>query len=558
MNLLVCREQEEEVLERHRRYFWDEPYLYKHCTDGVYRRCVADEEIPGILFHCHSSSYAGHFATYKTVSKRYKLATGGPPCSEMHTDSCLSVMYARDRGTSVRETRCHRTSFWKNRGGDGYSRRREEIARGKRPVVEPDDDFVEDSTMQGAPFPETRETTSPRTLSEIEMLRLRTLLDMKFAGTRYADRDTADAPHRRGRRRDVHQPRDRSTHVPAARGLTGRRLAFSLPHSQRSLRRRQVHMTAATATSHSGPLDGGTTSHTEIDRALSTAGQPSQPRRRPRRDVRSLGDDRVWGVLLLKCEVLSHQEPADPLLPQGDRQHALLPTGHRERHRDGDGHDRRGTHRHPVETDQRDPAQRQQITRRHHARACSQLRSYQDWASRNRASGTSAHCGWAAWSHLFYAPSASHLTERRRSHHPRLDIEYLRNSVFLQKTSDASRLLYQFTHVQLGASRMLLPSPSWTTIRGGSNVEFNPPQSALYTGDRPTARDYATPQATTHRGDPPHELDTRRRTSSTTSLRQLRHHRQTDAGLKAAHQHIAFFSGGTRRKTRSPASSRAR
>ncbi|CAA7045210.1 unnamed protein product [Microthlaspi erraticum] len=52
-----------------RRYFWDEPYLYKHCTDGVYRRCVADEEIPGILFHCHSSSYAGHFATYKTVSK---------------------------------------------------------------------------------------------------------------------------------------------------------------------------------------------------------------------------------------------------------------------------------------------------------------------------------------------------------------------------------------------------------------------------------------------------------------------------------------------------------
>ncbi|CAA7037016.1 unnamed protein product [Microthlaspi erraticum] len=52
-----------------RRYFWDEPYLYKHYTDGVYRRCVADEEIPGILFHCHSSSYAGPFATYKTVSK---------------------------------------------------------------------------------------------------------------------------------------------------------------------------------------------------------------------------------------------------------------------------------------------------------------------------------------------------------------------------------------------------------------------------------------------------------------------------------------------------------
>ncbi|CAA7047511.1 unnamed protein product [Microthlaspi erraticum] len=89
-----------------------------------------------------------------------------------------------------------------------------------------------------------------------------------------------------------------------------------------------------------------------------------------------------------------------------------------------------------------------------------------------------------------------------------LDLEYLRNSVFLQKTSDASRLLYQFTHVQLGVSRMLLPSPSWTTIRGGTNVEFNPPQSALYTEiARP-------PETTPHLRRPhtaaiqSHELDT--------------------------------------------------
>ena len=25
-----------------RRYPWDEPYLYKHCSDGIYRRCVAE------------------------------------------------------------------------------------------------------------------------------------------------------------------------------------------------------------------------------------------------------------------------------------------------------------------------------------------------------------------------------------------------------------------------------------------------------------------------------------------------------------------------------------
>ncbi|XP_010497146.1 PREDICTED: uncharacterized protein LOC104774183, partial [Camelina sativa] len=26
------------------RYFWDEPFLYKHCADGLYRRCVPESE----------------------------------------------------------------------------------------------------------------------------------------------------------------------------------------------------------------------------------------------------------------------------------------------------------------------------------------------------------------------------------------------------------------------------------------------------------------------------------------------------------------------------------
>ena len=26
-------------------YFWDEPFLYRHCKDGVFRRCVPEAEI---------------------------------------------------------------------------------------------------------------------------------------------------------------------------------------------------------------------------------------------------------------------------------------------------------------------------------------------------------------------------------------------------------------------------------------------------------------------------------------------------------------------------------
>ncbi|CAA7021411.1 unnamed protein product [Microthlaspi erraticum] len=80
----------------------------------------------------------------------------------------------------------------RNRGGDGYSQRREEVVRGKRPVVS-DDDFVEDTTMENAPFPEpTRDDEPVDTLTDIEMQRLRTLLDMMFGGTWYADRDTME------------------------------------------------------------------------------------------------------------------------------------------------------------------------------------------------------------------------------------------------------------------------------------------------------------------------------------------------------------------------------
>ncbi|KAG7529568.1 Retrotransposon gag domain [Arabidopsis suecica] len=50
-------------------FYWDEPYLYTLCKDKIYRRCVSEDEAEGILLHCHGSTYGGHFATFKTVSK---------------------------------------------------------------------------------------------------------------------------------------------------------------------------------------------------------------------------------------------------------------------------------------------------------------------------------------------------------------------------------------------------------------------------------------------------------------------------------------------------------
>ncbi|CAM8913785.1 unnamed protein product [Rhodiola kirilowii] len=41
------------------RYFWVDPFLYKLCADGIYRKCVTKDDAKGIIACCHSSSYGG-------------------------------------------------------------------------------------------------------------------------------------------------------------------------------------------------------------------------------------------------------------------------------------------------------------------------------------------------------------------------------------------------------------------------------------------------------------------------------------------------------------------
>ncbi|KAG7556813.1 Reverse transcriptase domain [Arabidopsis suecica] len=77
VNYLICGEipkyldayQKKKFFRDINHYYWDEPYLYKKGIDGLFRRCIAEEEVQGVLEHCHGSAYGGHFATFKTVQK---------------------------------------------------------------------------------------------------------------------------------------------------------------------------------------------------------------------------------------------------------------------------------------------------------------------------------------------------------------------------------------------------------------------------------------------------------------------------------------------------------
>ncbi|XP_070010215.1 uncharacterized protein [Nicotiana sylvestris] len=50
-------------------YYWDEPYLFRICTDAVIRRCVQEEEQCEILEACHSSPYSGHHGRARIAAK---------------------------------------------------------------------------------------------------------------------------------------------------------------------------------------------------------------------------------------------------------------------------------------------------------------------------------------------------------------------------------------------------------------------------------------------------------------------------------------------------------
>ena len=62
-------QQRKKFFSEVKNYVWDEPLLYKKCNDVIYRRCIPEEEVRDILFHCHSSSYGGHLGSSKTITK---------------------------------------------------------------------------------------------------------------------------------------------------------------------------------------------------------------------------------------------------------------------------------------------------------------------------------------------------------------------------------------------------------------------------------------------------------------------------------------------------------
>ena len=49
-----------------KRFFWDDPYLYKSCGDGMILLCVPEVEMLNVLKACHSSPVGQHHSGIRT------------------------------------------------------------------------------------------------------------------------------------------------------------------------------------------------------------------------------------------------------------------------------------------------------------------------------------------------------------------------------------------------------------------------------------------------------------------------------------------------------------
>ena len=67
-------------------YFWEEPYLFRVCSDGIIRRCVSRPETRIILDQCHHGPTGGHYGPNITAKKVFDSGFYWPTIiKEAHT-----------------------------------------------------------------------------------------------------------------------------------------------------------------------------------------------------------------------------------------------------------------------------------------------------------------------------------------------------------------------------------------------------------------------------------------------------------------------------------------
>ncbi|GKB75859.1 reverse transcriptase domain-containing protein [Tanacetum coccineum] len=84
-----------------KHYFWEEPYLFKVCSDDMIRRCISKPKTRTILDQCHHGPTGGHYGPNITAKKVIDLGFYWPTIiKEAHTLVCLGEACQKTRNVS--------------------------------------------------------------------------------------------------------------------------------------------------------------------------------------------------------------------------------------------------------------------------------------------------------------------------------------------------------------------------------------------------------------------------------------------------------------------------
>nr|GEW78444.1 reverse transcriptase domain-containing protein [Tanacetum cinerariifolium] len=65
----MTTQQKHKFFKDARHYFWDDPYIFRTCSDQIIRRYVAGQEAIDILNACYSGPTRGHYEANYTTKK---------------------------------------------------------------------------------------------------------------------------------------------------------------------------------------------------------------------------------------------------------------------------------------------------------------------------------------------------------------------------------------------------------------------------------------------------------------------------------------------------------
>jgi hypothetical protein len=106
-------ENKKKLQAESRRHLWDDPYLYRVCSDELLRRCVPTAEGVQIIEKCHVAPYGGTMEYFTHKPKSGSAGSFGLRCTKTPKNSSKGVRNASCKEASLLVTQCPYTTTCK-------------------------------------------------------------------------------------------------------------------------------------------------------------------------------------------------------------------------------------------------------------------------------------------------------------------------------------------------------------------------------------------------------------------------------------------------------------